>query len=124
MAFSLNTTPFDERRRWTRLRAYAPIKYRFLKEDRFECSITCDISEGGVGLLIDEPLPCGICLYFQIKLHDRPQPAYGIARVAWTAKDLYSEKYRAGLEFIEISSDSRMSIADFIKNTNPPPSRN
>ena len=124
VAFSLDTTPVDERRRWPRLRAYAPVKYRFLKEDRFSCGITCDISEGGAGLLVDDPLPCGACLYFQIKLHNRPQPAYGIARVAWTSKDTYSEKYRAGLEFIEISTDSRSEIVSFVKNGAPPQSTN
>jgi len=122
VAFSLVPTPTDERRHWPRLRAYTPIKYRFMKESRFDCGITCDISEGGVGLLLDEPIPCGICLYFQIKLHNCPQPAYGIARVAWTAKDNFSEKYRAGLEFIEISSDSRSEIAAFVKGNTPPSS--
>jgi c-di-GMP-binding flagellar brake protein YcgR len=99
------------------VRAYAPVKYRFLEGDRFECCITCDISEGGVGLLVDDPLPCGARLYFQIKMHNSPQPAYGIARVAWTAKDTFSEKFRAGLEFIEISTDSRSEIAHFVSDS-------
>lgn len=124
MVFSLDTTPIDERRRWPRLRVYSPVKYRFLQEERFQCCITCDISEGGAGLLMDSPVPRGTCLYFQIKLHDLPNPASGIARVVWTAKDTYSEKYRAGLEFLEISRTSRCEIADFVQKNVPPAKNN
>ena len=123
MVFSLDTTPIEERRRWPRLRVYSPVKYRFLKEERFQCCITCDISEGGAGLLLDNPLPRGTCLYFQIKLHDMPHPASGIARVVWASKDAFSEKYRAGLEFLEISGASRNEISVFVEK-NIPPSKN
>ncbi|MGE5280220.1 MAG: PilZ domain-containing protein [Deltaproteobacteria bacterium] len=124
MAFSFDARSPEDRRRWPRLRTYAPVKYRFLKEDRFLCCITSDISEGGVGLLVDDPLPCGACLYFQLKLRNAPQPAYGIARVAWTSKDPFSKKYRAGLEFIEINSGSRTEIASFVHDNSPHPRAN
>jgi len=124
VVFSLDTTPIEERRRWPRLRVYSPVKYRFLKEDNFQCCITCDISEGGAGLLVDSPLPRGTCLYFQIKLHDMPNPASGIGRVAWSTKDVFSEKYRAGVEFLEISGASRRQIAVFVEKNIPPPKNN
>jgi len=120
VAFALETTPIEERRRWPRLRVYSPVKYRFLKEDRFQCCITCDLSEGGAGLLLESPLPRGTCLYFQIRLHDLPNPASGIARVTWTSKDVYSQRYRAGVEFLEVSNGSRSDIADFVQKNIPP----
>jgi len=124
VAFALETTPVEERRRWPRLRVYSPVKYHFLRENRFRCCITCDISEGGAGLLLDNPLPPGTCLYFQIKLHNLPNPASGIARVVWASRDVYSEKYRAGLEFLEISNGSRSEIADFVRQNIPPAKNN
>jgi len=119
VVFSLDTRPVEERRRWPRLRVYSPVKYRFLQKDRFQCCITCDISEGGAGLLMDAPLSRGTCIYFQIKLHDMPNPATGIARVVWVSKDPFSEKYRAGLEFLEISGASRSEISAFVDRNTP-----
>lgn len=121
MAFSSENASYEDRRRWPRLNAYSPVKFRCINEDKFQCCITCDISEGGAGVLLDHPVPRGTCLYFQIKLHNCPRPAYGIARVVWTDRDNYSDKYRTGLEFLEISSTSRTDIASFVQTGITPP---
>lgn len=105
----------QDRRRFRRLKAQFPIDYRFFNSQRYNQSVTCDIGEGGICFLSDGPVDLGAYIYFQANLKNRPQPLYGIARVAWSRKEPYSEKFRVGLEFIEAGSVNKADISSFIE---------
>lgn len=104
-----------ERRRFQRLKANCPVDYRFFNAERYQQSVTCDISEGGISFLVDGPVSIGTHIYFEARLKNRPQSLYGIARVAWSSREPYSEKYKVGLEFVEAGSISKADITSFIE---------
>jgi len=112
--------PGSERRQFRRIKTSSPIEYRFLNSSRFTNSVTCDISEGGVSFIVDGPVPVGTHLHFEVKLKNRPQPIYGIARITWAAKEPYSPRYRIGLEFTEVGSISKADIRTFIQENKVP----
>ena len=119
MAFFINDQG-NERRQFRRIKTSSPIEYRFLNSGRFTNSVTCDISEGGISFIVDGPVPIGTHLHFEVKLKNRPQPIYGIAKITWSTKEPYSSRYRIGLEFTEIGSISKADIATFIQENKVP----
>ncbi|MFA5039138.1 MAG: PilZ domain-containing protein [Candidatus Omnitrophota bacterium] len=110
-----STPQGQERRRFRRLKSNCPVDYRFFNGERYQQSVTCDISEGGISFLVDGPVETGTHIYFEAKLRNRPQSLYGIARVAWSSPEPYSEKYKVGLEFVEAGSISKADISSFIE---------
>jgi len=119
VAFFINDQG-NERRQFRRIKTSSPIEYRFLNSGRFTNSVTCDISEGGISFIVDGPVPIGTHLHFEVKLKNRPQPIYGIAKITWATKEPYSSRYRIGLEFTEIGSISKADIATFIQENKVP----
>lgn len=114
MAFFISEQNYCERRQSQRIKINSPIEYRFLNSDKFQNSVSCDISEGGISFKTDGPVPVGTHLYFFAKLKNKPQPLYGIAKIVWSSKEPYSEKYRIGLEFLEVGSESKADISSII----------
>lgn len=115
MAFFINDPFPDDARKFRRIKISSPIEYRFLNADRYQNTMTCDISEGGICFLIEGPVPLGAYVYFRVKLKTRPQPIFGIARIAWAAQEPYSMQHRVGLEFTEVGSISRADICALIQ---------
>jgi c-di-GMP-binding flagellar brake protein YcgR len=111
----MDENPGMERRRFRRVRCLSPVEYRFVNDDKYHYGVTCDISEGGVSFKVDGSVPIGTHLYFRVKLRNRPQAILGIARVAWSAPEPYSEQYRLGLEFIEVNSVNKEDISTYIQ---------
>lgn len=105
----------SERRLFRRIKTSSPIEYKFLNTEKFQQTVTCDISEGGVSFTVDGPVPVGTHLHFQVNLRNRPQPIYGIAKIVWSSKEPYSSKYRIGLEFTEVGSISKADICSIIQ---------
>ncbi len=112
MAYFINGA---EKRQFRRIKVSSPVEYKFFNSEKFQQSVTCDISEGGISFIVDGPVPVGTHLYFQAQLKNKPQPIYGIARVAWTTKEPYSSRHRLGLEFTEVGSISKADICTFIQ---------
>jgi c-di-GMP-binding flagellar brake protein YcgR len=115
VAFFIDEKQGAERRQFRRIKTSSSIEYRFFNCERFQQSVTCDISEGGVSFIVDGPVPIGTHLYFQVKLKNKPQPIYGIAKIVWTTKEPYSEKHRLGLEFTEVGTISKADICNLIQ---------
>ena len=115
MANFLNGDRTEDRRQFRRIKINSPIEYKFLNSQKFRQTVSCDISEGGISFMVDSFVPVGTYLYFHVRLRNRPQPLYGIARIVWSSKEPYSEKYRVGLEFTEVGSISRQDIYTIIE---------
>ncbi|HQP91216.1 MAG TPA: PilZ domain-containing protein [Candidatus Omnitrophota bacterium] len=120
MAFFIGEGSGQERRQFKRIKCNSPIEYKFFNSNRFQQTVTCDISEGGVSFIIDGFIPNGTHLYFQAHLKNRPQDLYGIAKVCWCSKEPYNEKYRVGLEFTEVGSISKEDIVALIRENKAP----
>lgn len=104
-----------ERRRFQRLKVNCPVDYRFFNGTRYQQTVTCDVSEGGISFLVDGAVSIGTHIYFEARLKNRPQSLYGIARVVWSSREPYSDKYKVGLEFVEAGSISKADITSFIE---------
>lgn len=64
----------------------------------------CDISEGGLGIISDEPLAPGF-IWFWTKIRE-----YDGGMVMWSRQ--INGKYRAGVQFLNIPSKAKQSPGD------------
>ncbi|MCM8766017.1 MAG: PilZ domain-containing protein [Candidatus Omnitrophica bacterium] len=103
-----------ERRKYPRIDFNTSVTYQTKGETRLEHTLTRDISEGGMGLILERFLPKNTELILTFNLRHRSTPLRTPARLAWIQKLPYAERYRAGLEFGEMESLNRLNIKRFI----------
>ncbi|UCC95576.1 MAG: PilZ domain-containing protein, partial [Candidatus Omnitrophota bacterium] len=76
------------------------------------CTVSKDLSAGGIKIFASEFLPKGNYLKVNINLIDR---VVGVkTKVAWCNKERVTERYCAGLEFIEMNEENNQTISEFL----------
>jgi c-di-GMP-binding flagellar brake protein YcgR len=71
-----------------------------------------DLSPGGIQILCEKELPCG--MYYNVDINLIHESAEAKAQVAWNGKMPNSDKYYVGLKFLEIKDHNMCKIEDFI----------
>jgi PilZ domain len=97
-------------RRHPRALLSVPIVLRHLTKDEIRATrgISLDISEGGVGALVQGQLLVGETVEMDIHMHEHPLRAAAIVRYTCSA--------RAGFEFLGLTAEERLQIADVVGN--------
>ena len=105
----------DEKRHSRRVRSAKPVRFQLKDTSRFGGCLSCDLSEGGVRLRLNDFFPLNTELSLQIQLADE-SIVECLCRVAWIEKDRYGDFYRGGLAFIEDESmlDSKRKIRNVL----------
>ena len=73
-----------------------------------------DISESGLRMTTYEFLPLNLKLVMKMPLMIGSKAVQGVCRVVWTRKAGFSEKYDAGVEFVNLNQKDDTRIAKFI----------
>ena len=105
----------DERRSFHRFHCAQPIRFQLKDPNQFGGSLSCDLSKGGIRVHLGDFIPLKTELTLQIQLADESIVECP-CRVAWVEKNRFSDRYQAGLEFVEADSmlDSRRKIYGFL----------
>ncbi len=113
----ISTQPLVERRQQWRLNFTEPVQYRDLfKAPRvYSGSLARDLSTGGLQITTAVPLAKDDRLVLLLSLPDSLREIRAIARVAWQRKRPFGSACEHGLQFIEITSEDRDSIAGFVE---------
>jgi len=80
----------------------------------FDNSQTMDISQGGVGLLSPKFIPVKTNMIMEIALNPRQEPVLCVGKVCWVQKSNYSDNYRVGMNFVDISDESKNRLAGYL----------
>jgi c-di-GMP-binding flagellar brake protein YcgR len=95
----------DDKRKNSRSPVSFPIECNILPGKDYFYTVTKDLSVGGVRILSDEFLPKNNCLKLNINLIDK---VLGLkAKVVWCNKERVSDRYSAGLEFVEMPEENK-----------------
>jgi c-di-GMP-binding flagellar brake protein YcgR len=113
-----------ERRKTVRVNCELDVKYNLLpsKEGANLKSVSKDISEGGLKLIVDEKMTPGSTLELELSLPNHKSPLKVKGRVAWQREipgDIKKTGIRCfatGIEFIRVARSDRRGITDFINN--------
>jgi c-di-GMP-binding flagellar brake protein YcgR len=100
-------------RRHTRTLFSVPITLCHLTKDgiRTTRGVSLDISEGGLGALVQGDLLAGETVEIDLRLRDHPLSTVAIVR--------YSSSVRSGFEFLGLTGEERHQIADEVGSGGP-----
>lgn len=97
-------------RRHTRTLFSAPISLCHLTRDgiRTTRGVSLDISEGGMGALVQGDLLVGETVEIDLRLREHPLNAVAIVR--------YTSSVRSGFEFLGLTAEERQQITNLVGN--------
>ncbi len=105
----------EEKRNFQRVNRTQPVRFQLKDPSQFGGSLSCDLSEGGIRVHLNDFMPLNTELTLAIQLADESMVECP-CRVAWVKKNRFSDRYQAGLEFVEADSmlDSQRKIHGFL----------
>ena len=93
-----------------------PIPVRFGGDaSRFRDSLMKDLGAGGIRLLSRDFLPIDSKLKLEFFLTPASEALMAVGRVVWIQKLPYSYQHEIGIQFLDISEDSRKKIRQFVE---------
>jgi hypothetical protein len=97
--------------RYPRALFSVPVTLRYLMMGgiRSTRGISLDISEGGLGAIVQGDLQVGELVEIDVHIPDRPLSAVAIVR--------HTSRVRSGLEFLGLTAEERLQISDVIGNS-------
>ena len=97
-------------RRHTRMLCSVPVTVRHLAARGIQTTrgVSLDISEGGLGALVQGQLSVGETVEIDLQLHAHALRAVGIVR--------HSSSARSGFEFLGLTAEERQQIANLVGN--------
>jgi c-di-GMP-binding flagellar brake protein YcgR len=101
-----------ERRKEPRVKVSFPVECSFLPERNYFYTVSKDLSMGGVKILVNDFIAKGNLLKLNINLINKVIDLK--AKVVWCNKERMSDRYSAGLQFVEINEKKRKSLATFL----------
>ena len=109
----------QDKRRFKRVGASLSVEYRDLKKgaELPKGSLSRNISEGGVCFNSKEFMSLACRLVVNISLPNSGKPIKAISKVAWIRRVPASDQYELGNQFLEISKEDRVHIAEFVNGT-------
>jgi c-di-GMP-binding flagellar brake protein YcgR len=80
-----------------------------------ENSITRDISQHGIGLLVQKFVPKDTNLIMELSLSPKKEPVLAVGQVKWIRKVGYGDRYRLGMQFTDLSPGAKNRLSDYLK---------
>lgn len=106
----------DERRKYPRYNISFPIECKRVNLPNYFYTVTKDLSLGGARVLSDDFLPKDEP--FRVTLNLVKKVFNVKAKVAWCNQERYSDRYSAGLEFIDMPDSGKKLYSDFLEEVN------
>ena len=107
----------DERRQFHRVYRAQAVRFQLKDPSQFGGCLSCDLSQGGIRVQLNEFVPLGTEMTLQIQLSDESVVDCP-CRVAWVEKNRFGDRYQAGLEFSQGESilNSQRKIHGFLSS--------
>lgn len=102
----------EERRQHQRVDISFPLEYSLLSSSKYFYTVSKDLSMGGLRIIVDKFLAKNNMVKVGINLIDRLVNVK--ARVAWCNQQGNTDRFMAGLEFVEINKDDQRTIDKFL----------
>ncbi|MCP4653508.1 MAG: PilZ domain-containing protein [Candidatus Omnitrophica bacterium] len=103
----------SERRTAPRTGISFPVECNFLPRRNYFYTVSRNLSDTGAKITTSDFIPKGNYVKVHINLIDRVVDLK--AKVAWCSKERSSERYSAGLEFVELNKTNKNALAGLLK---------
>lgn len=108
----------SEQRKFQRVGAHIPVKYRRLGESEQAFgtgTISKNISAGGVRFRSPDFISRASRLIVELDIPMFAKPVKAISKVAWICKTESGESYEVGNKFLEISKKDKELVSEYVK---------
>jgi hypothetical protein len=105
-------TTFQEKRKDTRVNLSIPVHYQIRGTSDFSNTLSEDISVSGICFADNSFIRPDTHLVVEIALMSRILRAIG--RVNWSSPIAHSDRYRSGVEFVDLGDKGKSFINDYI----------
>jgi len=102
----------EEMRRSPRVKLYTPLRYQVRGENLTENFLTDDVSARGIGFTSNKFIAPRTIVMLEFSVLSRAIRPVG--RVSWSETLPHSDRFRAGVEFIEIDPGERNFLSDYV----------
>ena len=107
------SNPRRERRRSSREELKIPVDYSSV--DAFFSEFSQNINEGGMFIEMEHPAELGTPVQLQFRLPSEPTPLRVEGRVAWVSEDKPDSPSGVGIEFQNLSAETRQTINRIVR---------
>jgi hypothetical protein len=110
--FTVMVVKVENKRRFPRIRIQTPVRYQIRGRPEFTNTIADNISVGGLSFVNTDFIGPSTNLNLEINILFRIlNPT---ARVSWAQPLLHSDRYKLGIEFIELEPVQKNYLSDYI----------
>ena len=103
---------WEERRRFPRIRLRAPVRYQTRGTPEFNNVMSDNVGLGGIGFINDKFIAPKTLVMLEMNILSRFLNPIG--RIAWVSSLPRSDRYRLGVEFLELGPDVKKYLQDYI----------
>lgn len=86
--------------------------------DVFDRLQTVDFSKRGLGLLSVSEVPVGKIMAIELNLNEYEDPVLVVGKITWCRFDAGDDKFRVGVEFIDVLRGSKGHLDQYFKMHN------
>lgn len=102
----------EEKRRSPRVKVYTPLRYQIRGESRPENILTDNLSAHGIAFTSDKFIAPKTVVMLEFNVLSRTLRPIG--KVVWSHTLSHSDRFRSGIEFLEIEPGERNYILDYL----------
>ena len=102
----------EEKRVAPRITFRTPLRYQVRGKPEFNDTVSENISSGGIGFINNNFIVPQTLVMLEIGILSRVLKSVG--RISWASSMPHSEKYRLGVEFVELSAPEQNFLNDFV----------
>lgn len=102
----------EEKRRFLRIGVRVPIRYQVRGIPEFNNTVSENLSSNGLGFKSHEFITPGTAVMLEINLLSRCLRPIG--KISWSAPLPHSDRYRSGVEFLELEHREEEYLTDYI----------
>jgi len=104
---------FEERRKYVRVETHMPVRFQLKGfSSKFGHTLSKDISEGGMRLVLNEFLPPKTEVLIEAIVLGKIIST--LAKVVWSQRISHSDSYQTGLKFLEMDRTAREKFREYI----------
>lgn len=106
---------FQDKRQDKRIRANLPIAYEFLGTERLSGkTVSSDLSTTGLRMNMPSFFPAESSFLVKLNFTEVNKSIEGIAKVVWSQRITFSDRYQAGLHFSELNPFFKKWLREYV----------
>ncbi len=104
----------EEKRKCERCNIRAPVHYALKGYHKFGNTVTKDISEDGMGVVLDQFVAPATDIFLELNISSRVVSALG--KVMWVQQLPSSYRYRAGIKFSDLDDLEQKELSQYLNS--------